>query len=236
MRDRFISAHAKLYQHLQSRPDSVPLSPVASANAPPDLFVEITKLRLIQAVPKIADPALKITPAVPPFRPSLTRGYAQQISPNKGRELSLRKCVVYRWSLSEYGFVVLWPLATGSLLASTTFLFVSPRSFGVTLPAAKLARIAGFLPTVRHLAADQRRASVPASPSTCILIDYIWYAVLRSSSVFVQGTGDLGLLTRSGEVGRFYNGQFIVAARLRPPFVDRKQVDRPRGTVSRDSS
>jgi len=27
------------------------------------------------------------------------------------------------------------------------------------------------------------------SPSTCILIDYIWYTVLRSSSVFVQWTG-----------------------------------------------
>jgi len=68
---------------------------------------------------------IRITPVAPPFRPSLTRGYAQQISPNKGRELSLHKCVVYRWSLSEYGFVDTGPLATGSLLASTTFLFVT---------------------------------------------------------------------------------------------------------------
>jgi hypothetical protein len=60
--DRFISAYAKLYQHLHSRPDPVPLSPVTRANAPPDPFVEIMKLRLIQAAPKIADPALKITP------------------------------------------------------------------------------------------------------------------------------------------------------------------------------
>ena len=66
----------------------------------------------------------RVTPVAPPFRPSLTHGYAYR-SP-RIRVVNFRcTSASSTVELSEYGFVVNGPLATGFLLASTTFLFVT---------------------------------------------------------------------------------------------------------------
>ncbi len=66
----------------------------------------------------------RITPVAPPFRPSLTHGYACR-SP-RIRVVNFR-CTSASSTVESVGngFVVLRPLASGSLLASTTFLFVT---------------------------------------------------------------------------------------------------------------
>ena len=60
----------------------------------------------------------------PAFRASPTRGYTPEISPNKGRDLSLPKLPIYLRPFFRFGFAVSSPLAW-SRRPRMGFLFVT---------------------------------------------------------------------------------------------------------------
>ena len=93
----------------------------------------------------------------PTFRASPTRGYASEISPNKGHDLSLPKLPIYLRSFFRFGFAVSSPLAW-SRRPRMRFLFVtwqvSARMWSTAVFRSTLTHtFAGFLSTVCRLAA-----------------------------------------------------------------------------------
>lgn len=122
----------------------------------------------------------RVTPSRPAFRASPTHGYASQISPN--RRVNFR-CTSTPSTLESVGngFVVHGQLTSGSLWASMTFLFVASQLWRERCRLRHRSR-------VRRL---PLHGLLPRHSSLRLLLrlkGYIWYTVLRSIPVFVQGT------------------------------------------------
>ena len=80
----------------------------------------------------------------PTFRASPTRGYAFEISPNKGRDLSPPKLPIYLRSIFRFGFAVSSPLAW-SRRPRMRFLFVTWRVLARRCPATFLCWLTDHL-------------------------------------------------------------------------------------------
>ena len=124
-------------------------------------------------------------PGRPAFRASPTRGYASQTSPNKHVNF---RCTSSPSTLESVGngFVVHGQLTSGSLSASMAFLYVASQLWRERCRLLHRSRVRR-LPSHGFLCRDQ-----PAVGARLRLVlrlkGYIWYTVLRSIPVFVQGT------------------------------------------------
>jgi len=85
-----------------------------------------------------------VTTPAPPFEPSPTRGYTSEISPNKGRDLSLPKLPIYLRSFFRFGFAVSSPLAW-SRRPRMRFLFVTWQVLAGRCPATILCWLTDHL-------------------------------------------------------------------------------------------
>lgn len=117
----------------------------------------------------------------PTFRASPTRGYASKISPDKGRELSLPKLLIYLRPLFRFAFAVSSPLVWDRR-PRIRFLFVAWQVLAGCCRLRHRASIAGFLLTVGH-------PSAVALASYSLLLEFHLVECLHKSyRNKVQGT------------------------------------------------
>lgn len=127
----------------------------------------------------------ELPPSRPAFRASPTHGYASQISPNKDVNFHCTSSSCTLESVGN-GFVVHRQLASGSLWACMTFLFVASQFW--RLNAADDDFLSALPMHIRRLPPHGRSPFRSCPRLVLVWSVYIWYTVLRSIPVFVQGT------------------------------------------------